>query len=173
VPSADAEPPATRPRRGLIVGAIVVGIVAVDQLTKTWAAAALDDGPARIFGDDVQLRLSRNTGGAFSLFQGFTPLLALLAAGLAVLLVRALRRTDDTWVIVALALVLGGAVGNLVDRIVRSPGFFRGAVIDFVSIGGFPTFNVADAAITVGAVLLVVRVLFADRARNDQAGPAA
>jgi signal peptidase II len=172
VPSADAEPRSSS-RRRLLAGAIVVGIVAVDQLTKTWAVAALDDGPVSIVGNDIQLRLSRNTGGAFSLFQGFTPLLAVIAIVLTVLLVRALHRTDDTWIVVALALVLGGAIGNLVDRAARSPGFFRGAVVDFVSVGDFPTFNLADAAITVGAVLLVVRVLFGERSEDRHAEPSA
>jgi signal peptidase II len=172
VPSADAEPRSSS-RRRLLAGAIVVGVVAVDQLTKTWAVAALDDGPASIIGDDVELRLSRNTGGAFSLFQGFTPLLAIVAIVLTVLLVRALHRSDDPWIVVALALVLGGAIGNLVDRAVRAPGFLRGAVVDFVSVGSFPTFNVADAAITVGAVLLVLRVVFGERSEDRRAEPRA
>jgi signal peptidase II len=162
VPNVDAEPRSSS-RRRLLAGAIVVGIVALDQLTKAWAVATLDDGPVGIVGDDIELRLSRNTGGAFSLFQGFTPLLAVVAIVLTILLVRALHRTDDTWIVVALALVLGGAIGNLIDRAARSPGFLRGAVVDFVSVGGFPTFNVADSAITVGAVLLVLRVVFGDR----------
>jgi signal peptidase II len=172
VPNADAEP---RPssRRRLLAGAIVVGVVAVDQATKSWAVAALDRGPTSIIGDDVELRLSRNTGGAFSLFQGFTPLLAVIAIALTVLLVHALRRTDDTWIVVALALVLGGAIGNLVDRAVRSPGFLRGAVVDFVSIGGFPTFNTADAAITTGAVLLVLRIAFGNRSEERRVEPSA
>jgi signal peptidase II len=59
-------------------------------------------------------------------------------------------------ILVALALVLAGAVGNLIDRMVRSPGFLRGAVVDFIRVGNFPTFNVADSAITIGAVLLVI-----------------
>jgi signal peptidase II len=62
--------------------------------------------------------------------------------------------------LVALSLVLGGATGNLLDRVVRSPGFLHGAVVDFVHVGDFPTFNVADSAITIGAVLLVIRALF-------------
>jgi len=74
----------------------------------------------------------------------------------AVLLVRVIHRTRDRVIVVALSLVLAGAVGNLIDRIARSPGFFRGAVIDFIGVGRFPTFNVADSAITIGAVLLVV-----------------
>lgn len=148
-----------------------MGVVAIDQLTKAWAVAALEDGPASIIGGDVELRLSRNTGGAFSLFQGFTPLLAVVAVALTVLLVRALRRTDDTWIVVALALVLGGAIGNLIDRVARSPGFLRGAVVDFVSVDDFPTFNVADSAITVGAVLLVLRIAFGERSEDRRVEP--
>jgi signal peptidase II len=170
VPSADADPRSSS-RRRLLAGAIVVGVVAIDQLTKAWAVAALEDGPASIIGGDVELRLSRNTGGAFSLFQGFTPLLAVVAVALTVLLVRALRRTDDTWIVVALALVLGGAIGNLIDRVARSPGFLRGAVVDFVSVDDFPTFNVADSAITVGAVLLVLRIAFGERSEDRRVEP--
>lgn len=173
MPSADAEAGAAVSRRGAAVAAIVLGVVAIDQLTKSWAVTTLEDGPESIIGHDVELRLSRNTGSAFSLFQGYTPLLAVLAIVLVVLLVRALRRTDDTWIVVALALVLGGAIGNLVDRVARSPGFLRGAVVDFVSVGGFPTFNVADAAITIGAVVLVLRLLFGARSDDRRVEPSA
>ena len=144
--------------RGWLVAAIVVGVVLLDQLTKTWAVRDLADGPVELFGD-VAFRLSRNSGGAFSLFQGFTPLLAVLAIVLAVVLIRALRRTQDPLVLVALALILGGALGNLIDRLARSPSFLRGEVVDFVDVGRFPVFNLADSAITVGAVLLFVAVL--------------
>jgi signal peptidase II len=142
-----------------MVAAIVVGVVVVDQLTKTWAVRELADGPVEVFGSDVAFRLSRNSGGAFSLFQGFTPLLAVLAIVLAAVLIRALQRTRDPLVLVALALILGGAVGNLVDRLARSPGFLRGEVVDFVDVGRFPVFNVADSAITIGAVLLFIAAL--------------
>jgi signal peptidase II len=66
------------------------------------------------------------------------------------------RRTHDRWALVALSLVLAGSLGNLADRMFRPPSFLSGRVVDFVSVGSFPTFNVADSAITVGAVLLVV-----------------
>jgi signal peptidase II len=148
------------------VGAIVVAVVVVDQVTKAWAVDRLPGSPVAIFGHDVELRLRRNSGGAFSLFQGFTPLLAVLAIGIAWFVVRAVRRTEDRLVLVALALVLGGAIGNLIDRLARSPGFLRGEVVDFVRLGSWPTFNVADAAITVGVVLLVVVVL-RDTRRHD------
>jgi signal peptidase II len=152
----DTHPPRTRWRLPLVLG-IVVGIVALDQLTKVWVVAELSDAPLSIIDTRVELRVSRNTGGAFSLFQGFTPILAILAAIVTVVLVRAVQRTRDPVLLVALALVLAGALGNLCDRIFRSPGFLRGAVVDFVRIGAFPTFNVADSAITIGAVLLVIQ----------------
>jgi signal peptidase II len=142
--------------RAWVVAAMVAGIVALDQLTKAWVVAELSDAPLSIIGTTVEFRLSRNTGGAFSLFQEFTPVLAVLALIVAVVLVRALQRTRDRVILVALALVLAGAVGNLIDRMVRSPGFLRGAVVDFIRVGDFPSFNVADSAITIGAVLLVI-----------------
>jgi signal peptidase II len=147
-----------RTRPGLAT-AIVVGVVALDLITKTWAVRELADGPVDVVGDDVRLQLARNSGGAFSLFQGFTPLLAVVAGIVAFLLVRAVRRTRDALLVVALSLVLGGALGNLVDRVFRAPGFLRGAVVDFVDVGSFPTFNVADASITIGAILVVVWAL--------------
>jgi signal peptidase II len=163
VPNDGADGSSPPRRSGWLVAAIVVflvaGVVVLDQVTKTWAVRELADGPVELVGSDVGFRLSRNSGGAFSLFQGFTPLLAVLAIALAVVLVRALQRTRDPLVLVALALILGGAIGNLIDRLARSPGFLRGEVVDFVDVGRFPVFNVADSAITIGAVLLFVAVL--------------
>jgi signal peptidase II len=141
---------------------IVATVVSVDVLTKTWAVAALSDGPVDVVGDTVRFDLVRNPGGAFSFLSGagVTPVLAILAVGVTIYLVRLLGRTDDRWMVVALALILGGALGNLVDRVFRSPGFLRGEVVDFVSVGWWPTFNVADSALSVGIVLLLVCTLF-------------
>lgn len=163
----DAAEHRTPSHRGALVAGIVAGVVVLDQCTKVWAVERLAGGPVEVLGPHVVLRLHRNSGGAFSLFQGFTPLLALLAIVLAIVLVRAVSRTEDRLVLVALALVLGGAVGNLVDRVLRSPGFLRGEVVDFVGVGSFPTFNVADAAITVGALLLLVAVVRAPARPGD------
>ena len=143
-------------RRTRLAAGIVFAVVAIDLLTKAWAARDLADGQVSIIGDDVAFRLARNTGGAFSLFQSFTPVLAIVAGIVAVLLIRTVRRTRDTLLVVALSFVLAGSIGNLIDRVFRSPGFLRGAVIDFVHIGQWPTFNVADSSITIGAVLVVV-----------------
>jgi signal peptidase II len=137
-------------------------VLALDQLSKWWAVSQLPNDPVRIVGDDVGFVLVRNTGGAFSLFQAFTPFLAVIAIVVAVFLVRTVRRTRDTLMLVGLSLVLGGALGNLVDRIFRTPGFLKGAVVDFVHVGDFPTFNVADSAITVGAILVIIWAVRAD-----------
>lgn len=137
-------------------------IVALDQATKCWAVAELADGPVRLIGDTVELHLSRNSGGAFSAFRGATPVLALVAGVASVVIWRTAHRATDRWILVGLVLVLGGALGNLADRIARSPGFLRGHVVDFVSVGWWPVFNLADSAITVGAVALVVRTWLAD-----------
>lgn len=136
--------------------AIVGGIILADQLTKSWMVAAHSDDPISIVGQTVELRVARNSGGAFSTFTNATVVLAVLAIGLTVWLVRTLRRTTDRPTVVALALVLGGALGNLCDRVFRSPGVLEGHVVDFVKVGRFPSFNVADSAITIGAILLIV-----------------
>ena len=136
----------------------VAGVVVVlDQLTKLWAVAALSDGPNEVIGELLQFRLTRNPGGAFSLLTGLTPVLAVLAVVMVVYIIRTTRRTADVVMAYSLGLVLGGAVGNLVDRMVRSPGFLRGEVVDFIKVPNWPTFNVADCAITVGVILIAIR----------------
>ena len=162
MPSVDADPRGRRHRRLLVVG-LVVAVVALDQVTKAWATSALRDGPISIIGSTVAFQRARTTGSAFSLVQTVTPLLAVLAVVLVAVLVRSLNRSEDRTVLVALALVLGGALGNVADRLFRAPGFLHGAVVDFIKVGGWPTFNVADAAITIGAVLLVAWSLLSSR----------
>ena len=122
----------------------------LDQLTKSWAVTALADGPKWVIGDTVEFELTRNGGSAFSRFQGITPILAVGAIIVTIVLVRVLRGTTDRVLVVGLTLVLGGALGNLMDRIFRAPGFMRGHVVDFVAVGWWPVFNVADSCITIG-----------------------
>ena len=154
----DDESSPRRPRRaGALPFLLAAAVVAFDQATKVWAVAALSDGPIRLIGDVLALRLVRNPGGAFSVFTGFTPLLAGLAIVLVVVIVRTTRRTTDLVMACTLGLVLGGAVGNLIDRMVRSPGFLRGHVVDFVDLSFWPTFNLADSAISIGVVVVLVR----------------
>jgi signal peptidase II len=148
-----ARRPGRYARTSLIV---VVCVLALDQATKAWAVSELSHRTISVIGRTVQFQLGRNSGSAFSLFQGFTPLLAVLAIVVALVLARAARRSNDLVTVLALSLVLGGSLGNLADRLFRSPGFLHGAVVDFIRVGWWPTFNVADSAITVGAVLLAL-----------------
>ena len=150
----------SRSRTAWVVAALLT-IVVVDQLTKSWAVSALADGPEHVIGDFLVFDLSRNSGSAFSRFQGYTPVVAVLAIVIALFVARALRQTTDRWMLIGLVLVLGGALGNLADRLVRSPGFLRGHVVDFIAVGWWPVFNVADSCVTVGAIVLIVRTLFA------------
>jgi len=145
------------PPRGrlLRIGIAVAAIVAIDQLVKAWVVASLSDGPMKVIGDDVQFQLSRNPGSAFGRFQGMTTLLAVGAIIVSILIVREARNATDRVRLVGFVLVLGGALGNLSDRIFRSPGFLRGHVVDFVAVGHFPVFNVADSCITIGAIILI------------------
>jgi signal peptidase II len=165
VANGDGDAESTRRRRARTIWVVVavVAIVVLDQLTKSWAVSALADGPKYLVGD-VRFELTRNSGSAFSGFRGYTPILALLAIAITVLIARAIRRATDRWTLIGLVLVLGGALGNLVDRMLRTPGFLRGHVVDFVAVGWFPVFNVADSCITIGAILLIVRTLFAPAA---------
>jgi signal peptidase II len=154
VPRGTASVTARSPVGPLAVAGVVV---VLDQLTKIWAVAALSDGPVEVIGSLLQFRLTRNPGGAFSLLTGLTPVLAVLAVIMVVYIIRTTRRTSDVVMAYSLGLVLGGAVGNLVDRMVRSPGVLRGEVVDFIKVPNWPTFNVADCAITVGVILIAIR----------------
>ena len=155
----ETDPPETDEPRRSAAGPLAVAavIVLVDQLTKIWAVSALSDGPVEVIGSLLQFRLTRNPGGAFSLLTGLTPVLAVLAVVMVAYIVRTTRRTADVVMAYSLALVLGGAVGNLVDRLVRSPGFLRGEVVDFIKVPNWPTFNIADSAITIGVILIAIR----------------
>jgi len=157
-PSGAAAPPARR--RLAWIGAVVALIVVADQVTKSIAVAHWSFTPLHIAGSHVQLFVTRNSGSAFSRFQNLTPVLALGAIVIAVVLAHAARRESDRVTLCALVLLLGGALGNLGDRLARSPGFLRGHVVDFVQVGWWPVFNLADSCVTVGAVLLVVRAVF-------------
>ena len=155
------EPTARSRRRAIWVAVAVVAIVVADQLTKAWAVSALAGGPKNLVGDTVKFELARNSGSAFSRFQGYTPILAVLAIGITIWLARTIRHATDRWTLVGLTLVLGGALGNLGDRFFRTPGFLRGHVVDFVAVGWWPLFNIADSCITIGAIILIVRTVFA------------
>jgi len=132
-------------------------IVAVDQVTKAIVVSHLREGESRrVLGGVLSWTYQRNPGSAFGLFQHIPVLFTILAAVIAVVIVVRASRVHDPLVAFALGLVLGGALGNLVDRIARPPGVFRGRVIDFIDFHWWPVFNVADSAVVIGAVLLLI-----------------
>lgn len=137
--------------------AVAACVVALDVVTKTLVVHHLDPlRPVHIIGDTVTLRLVRNSGAAFSMASGYTWLLSIIAVAVVAVIIRYSRRLRSGWWMLGLGLVLGGAIGNLIDRLFRSPGPLRGHVVDFISVGWWPVFNAADSAVVCGAILLVV-----------------
>lgn len=162
---AGSEDAGRRPRRMSFVLALAGVILIVDQITKIVVVANLVPGESpRVLGGLVYLSLIRNAGAAWSIGTGVTWVLAVIACVIVVVIIRMASKLRSGMWAACLGLILGGALGNLADRIFRSPGFMRGHVVDFVSVFGpdaqyFPVFNVADSAITIGGVLLVVTAL--------------
>jgi signal peptidase II len=140
----------------LLLG-VAAGVLAVDQLSKAWAVEALGDGRTIELVGSLRLQLTMNYGSAFSLADGRGPLISLLALVVVAVLLRSGRHATRPATAVALGLVLGGAIGNLIDRAFRAgDGFLGGGVVDFIDLQWWPVFNVADSAIVVGAILLFI-----------------
>jgi signal peptidase II len=156
----------TRPRLRLVFATAVAALV-VDVVTKAIAVGVLVPGQrVPLIGDHVSYTLTRNAGAAFSLGVGYTAELAVLVGGIIAVLAWRSRHVVSTAAAIAVGLVLGGAAGNLGDRMFRSPGPLRGAVVDFVAIGWGPIFNAADICVVVGVAILTWRLL------ADGRGPA-
>ena len=142
-----------------------------DLVTKHLVVEHLEHrSPVRLLGGALLLAVSRNSGAAFSFAQGATVIFTAVAVAVIVVIVRTARRLGSTGWAVCLGLLLGGATGNLVDRIFRAPGPGRGAVVDFIDFRVWPVFNLADSAIVCGgllAVLLTLRGIELDGTRKD------
>ena len=154
-----------KPRRVGLLAAIAGTVVILDLLTKIIVVATIDPNqPVKVLGGLIYFSLIRNPGAAFSMATGMTWLLALVAIVVVIVIIRMAPRLRSTPWAISLGLVLGGAIGNLIDRIFRAPGILQGHVVDFVSVFGpnaeyFPVFNVADSAITIGGISLVITAL--------------
>ena len=127
----------------------------MDQLTKWWALNELADGPIVIIDDFFQLRLTFNTGASVSILANSGPLIGIVVLGVIGLIMFVLGDASRQLEAVALGLVLGGAIGNLLDRLFRGDGFLDGAVVDFIDFSFFATFNIADSCVTIGVALLL------------------
>ncbi len=129
---------------------------AIDFLTKNWAVKNLSSTPRKIIGSFLQLTLLRNPGAAFSLATGFTIIFTALSIAVAIFIVKSAPKITSTWWMVVAALVLGGVLGNLTDRIFREPGFLYGHVIDWIELPHWPIFNVADSSIFIAATMAIL-----------------
>jgi signal peptidase II len=136
---------------------VAAGVVVLDQVTKALAVAMLEGEPKiEVLGQWLQLTFVRNPGAAFSLAGNYTIVISAIAIVVALAIVRTARTLTNAWWAVVLGGILGGALGNLIDRILREPAPFRGHVVDFLELPNWPVFNVADMALIGSAVLAVI-----------------
>jgi len=167
-----ASRPAPEPRRQIgVLIAIALAVLVLDIVSKVLVVADLSNrAPISLLGGFLHLRVSRNPGAAFSLGTSLTVVYSVIAITVIVVILRTSRRIRSLPWAVTLGLLLGGATGNLTDRIFRSPGPFRGWVVDWIQVPHWPVFNLADSAIVCGgilAVLLSARGIHLD-GRRDQ-----
>ena len=136
---------------------VAVAVLALDIASKVTIVATLSGKqPIRLLGGFLKLRVDRNPGAAFSFAPSLTILFSLIAVTVIVIILRSSRRIRSLPWSVTLGLLLGGATGNLIDRIFRSPGAFRGWVVDWIQVPHWPVFNLADSAIVCGGILAVL-----------------
>ena len=151
-----------RVRRWLLPAGVAV--VALDQVTKTWAVNALNNGRTIHVAWTLQFALGFNSGMAFSKATGLGPFIGIVATLAIVFILASLGKADSPSSALGMALVAAGAAGNVIDRLFRGDAWFRGSVVDFIDLQWWPVFNVADSAITVGGVLVILGAL---RARDE------
>jgi signal peptidase II len=148
-------------RKFTVCLAVACVVLALDQVSKVLIVAELRPDQRVVWlGRLITLQLVRNPGAAFGVGASYTIIIAAIAVGTIVFILRAARRLESlAWAIV-LGLLLGGAMGNLSDRLLRAPGPLRGFVVDWIKLPLFPpTFNLADTAITFGAIIAVLLAL--------------
>jgi signal peptidase II len=157
-----------------VLVAVAAFVLAADAISKAIVVAHLrDDQPVHLIGNVLMLWLTRNPGAAFSVGTGETAVFTVIAFGVIVYIARTARRLYSLGWAIALGLLLGGAMGNLGDRIFRAPGLFRGDVVDWIAVTRFyPIFNLADSAIVCGGILTVILAMrgqHLDGTRGDAA----
>ena len=134
---------------------IIAAVVVADQASKNWALNSLSDGRTIDLVWTLRFNLVFNSGMAFSQGQGLGRLIGLLAIGVAVWLWFSLRKATSRLSVIGTSMLIGGALGNVVDRMFRGEKWLAGAVVDFIDLQWFPVFNIADSAVTVGAAMLI------------------
>ena len=154
----------------LVAAAIAVAIIVADQITKHWAVSTLQPSEPRHVAWTLQWNLTFNRGMAFSAGQGAGVIIGAIAIVVAIVVMVYVAKATSPLTVAAAGFIVGGALGNVIDRLFRGDGWLRGAVVDFVDFQWFPIFNVADMAINVGAGLyLLWAVLDSRRQPAEQA----
>lgn len=161
--------PSWRKRFAPVTLGIALVFVVLDQLTKHWALQELSDGDEIHLFWTLQFNLAYNSGMAFSRGRGLGPVIGVVAVVVVVVLVVGASRIESLLARVAAGMLLGGAIGNLLDRLFREDAWLRGRVIDFIDPQWFPIFNVADIGVTVGAILFIVSSFLSARAEDRAA----
>lgn len=150
---------------------LIVVLVAIDQLTKSWAVSALDDGRTIDIVWTLRFALGFNSGIAFSQAQGLGPVVGVVALIAVFFLLRYMLKATHPLMAYGLAGILAGAIGNIADRLFRGDGLLHGKVVDFIDLQWFPIFNVADSCITIGAIALMIS-LFLEQSKAQKTGDA-
>jgi signal peptidase II len=152
-----AETPGKGKRKIMVLFVVAVFAYLLDLISKMIVVAKLEhQQPIEIFGEWLRFDAIRNAGAAFGIGEAFTVIFTVIAATVIVVIARLARKLYSLPWAIALGLLLGGALGNLTDRIFRSPGLFKGAVVDFIAPAHFAVFNLADSAIVCGGILIVI-----------------
>ena len=145
--------------------AVIAVIVAIDQIVKYIVRTGLSLGEIiPVLGDFLTISLHYNTGAAFSMMEGYRMILTILPATLIIVLVVYIfikRKDENKLLLLALSIIVGGGLGNLIDRILM------GQVTDFISVGSFPVFNIADMCVVCGCGLVIIYLLFFDKKTKD------
>ncbi len=142
-----------------LVLALAALVVAADQLTKRWAESALPGNPIELIPGWLSFEYAENPGSAFGLFRNAGPIIAVVGVGIVGIVLGMVRSAEARGELIALGIVLGGAVGNLLDRFTRGEGLLDGRVIDFIRLWGIPNFNIADAAINIGIAVMFLMAI--------------
>ena len=161
-----------------MLAGVAAFVLAADAITKALVVMHLrPDEPVHVLGDILMLDLLRNPGAAFSVGTGDTIVFTAIAVGVVIYIARTARNLRSVGWAITLGLLLGGAIGNLADRIFRAPGLFRGNVVDWIELTRYwPVFNIADSAIVCGGILTVLLAMFGyhlDGTRGDRRAMAA
>jgi signal peptidase II len=150
---------------------VAIGVYLADVISKVIVVATLTPlRPFKLVGSFLQLNLLRNGGAAFSFGTSMTAVFTLIAVGVIVFILRTSRRLRSMPWAVTLGLLLGGATGNLTDRLLRSPGVLRGEVVDWIQLPHWPVFNLADSSIVCGGVLAVLLAIRGSRLDGTREG---